>query len=83
MKIEIRMDEKIDNIIIIIVKFFLVLCCNGNGNLFCFVFKILINVIIMCNNFMLFKFDRKYKLYEYVYVDICNYSRIYNNVFLL
>lgn len=52
---EIKMNEKIDNRIIIMVKFFLVVDCISDGNLFWFVFKILI--ILVISVFIFFIFD--------------------------
>lgn len=59
---EIKMNEKIDNIIIIMVKFFLVVYCFGDGNLFWFVFKILIIIVISVFIFFIIKLSKSRKL---------------------
>lgn len=59
---EIKMNEKIDNIIIIMVKFFLVVYCFDDGNLFWFVFKILIIIVISVFIFFIIKLSENRKL---------------------
>lgn len=56
------MNEKIDNIIIVMVKFFLVVYCFDDGNLFWFVFKILIIIVISVFIFFIIKLSKSRKL---------------------